>query len=172
MNLDLFETECRVPLLGVWDIGMTGCIVTNDSSGILSAFKTPHDEQGGVDLIAAKEILKPCEFVMIERQPPPFQSKRFKSSNIENSVFAQYKETYGLLVGMEKDFYAIRPHAWQKYLGFPSRIEIGDDVWKDFLHAQSLQRFPGRKIPKYQADAFLMMDCLRRIWPLPRTEWP
>lgn len=160
-----------MPILAAIDVGMNGAIVRNGPSGALEAHKMPADATGGVDLPRCGEILSGADCVILERQSSGGFHGHTRTS--DNSAFAQYKELYGFLTGAQIPFYCIRPQAWQKFLGFPTAKSVGKDVWKDFLHAQAIQRFPGqKKLPKYAADSYLLYEVLRQLWAMDRSKWP
>lgn len=163
---------CETPILAAIDPGSTGAIVYNAPNGSVQFIKMPQSDQKGIDLYTIGEALRGCNLVLIEQESSGGFHGHTRVS--DNSCFAQYKELYGFMVGREIPFYTMRPQVWQKFLGFPKKKEIeGEDgIWKDFLWDQSRQRFPGVKIPKYSADAFLIYDVLRKLWPVPREDWP
>jgi len=169
MNLDSFIEECRVPLLAAVDCGMTGAIVMNDSSGIVSAFKMPVVGKG-IDLYAIAELLKGRDLVLMEK--PPMGGFAGKTRMTENTCFNQFKELYGLFCGAQIPFHCVSPKAWQSYLELPKKKEVGDDVWKQFLMSQAVQRFPKQKVTLYASDAWLLYDVARKIWPIPKNLWP
>lgn len=159
-----------MPLLASIDPGSSGALVKNDLDGNLSYIKTPNDGSG-TDLLAVRDFLQGCDMVIMEQVPLGGFAGHTRLS--ENSCHSQYKELYGLLTGAGIPFYTVRPQAWQKYLNFPKKGKTPDKEWKAFLHDQSLSKFPTvKKIPLYSADAFLLYEVLRKLWPLDRSFWP
>lgn len=169
LELDAFAQECRVPILVGIDCGMTGAIIKNGPDGQIEQFKMPVQDNG-VDLLRVIAILKGSDLVIIEK--PPMGGFQGRTRLTENSCFSQYKELYGLMVGIGVPFHAIKPQDWQRYLGFPTSGKVGKEVWKQFLQTQAIQRFPGRKVPLYAADAYLLFDIARKLYPIPPDQWP
>lgn len=167
---NMFEWECRIPILASIDCGMSGAIIRNDDQGNLHCHKMPTQDKG-IDLYAIADILRGADMVIMEK--PPMGGFTGHTSRTENSCHNQYKELYGLCAGIQVPFYTITPQQWQNYLGFPKKRTVGDDkVWKRFLQDQAIQRFPKQKVTLYAGDAFLLYDVLRKLYPIDRQLWP
>lgn len=161
---------CSTPILGAIDCGSSGALVKNDCHGDVTHIKMPSDSSG-TDLLRVVEYLKGCEMVIMEHPPLGGFSGHTRMS--ENGCFQQYKELYGLLTGAGIPFYTIRPKAWQKLLNFPAKKDVGDDVWKSFLHDQAIGRHPTvAKLPLYAADAYLLHKVICMLYAKPKEQWP
>lgn len=170
MNHQEMIPGTEMVLLGAIDPGSAGAIVRNNSAGMLEHIKMPQGESG-TDLLAISSYLEGCSMVIMEH--PPLGGFSGHTSMSENGCFQQYKEIYGLLTGAKIPFYTIRPKAWQKFLNFPAKKTLGDDVWKDFLHSQAIMRCPSvKKLPLYAADGYLLHRVLTMLYPTKRDQWP
>jgi hypothetical protein len=193
MNLELFESECRVPILAAIDPGKTGYIIKNDREGHLEAHTMPLDDSNGLDLLGCGEILKGCDLVFMEHPPMNMPG----SALTEQGCFSQYMQLYGFLTGIGVAFHTTRPEPWQEYLGLPKKSMVTASIynkkehsnlpekekeklkrqatktWKSFFLDQAKMRFPKQKdIHINASEAFLMYDALRRFYPLNPEQWP
>ena len=158
--------DTEVPILAGIDCGESGAIAKNRPDGSIELFKTPEN------LTDYRDILKDCDLIVIERIVPMGVVGNRQVRITDNSVYSQYKELYGYIQGLGLNVHPVVPRSWMKFLGLPKKSKIPEQMWKDFLHSYCLQIFPGRRIPKYQADAMLLFHVARLIHPMERSKWP
>lgn len=170
MNHQTLIPGCETPILAALDPGTNGCIVKNLPDGSLMAMKCPQRADGSMDLQRYREALQGVDMLIIEQQSSGGFHGHTRIS--DNSVFAQYRTLVGFFEGAGIPYYSCRPQAWMKILNFPTKKKVGEDQWKDFLHAQSLQRFPNVRIHKYQADSYLLYKVLTMLWGTDKITWP
>lgn len=90
-------------------------------------------------------------------------------SNPGSAMFV-FGQSYGALrmalVAAEIPFEAVRPQAWQKYLGIERAEEVGVTQWKNRLKSEAQRLFPDVKVIKKTADALLIAEYARRKWSI------
>lgn len=179
----------EVPIIASVDPGDAIVISAPDGSTIVR--KAPKTPEGCMDLAKYEEILSGASYILIERQLPR-QNEGARMT--ENDVYPCYRELYGFLRGLKLNVEPILPKAWQKILGFPSASTLIPErdgqflidgewqsldpkkdkkklqakryaVWKNFLHAEAIKRFPQvKRVNKYEADAYLLHKVATMIW--------
>lgn len=110
---------------------------------------------------------------MVFMEHPPLRTAG-KMNLTENCCWGQYMSLYGLLVGSDIPFHTITPKRWQKWLGLPSKksVELSGKDWKDFLWEKAQELYPGQKITKYSADAYLLLYILESVDHNNPDTWP
>lgn len=151
------------------DPGSSGAITLNWPT--LRHIKMPQ-ANSGTDLLAVRELLREADMVFMEHVPAGGFSGVTRKS--DNDCHSQMKELYGLMVGSDIPFHTITPKRWQKWLGLPSKksVELSGKDWKDFLWEKSQELYPGQKITKYSADAYLLLHILESVDHNNPDTWP
>lgn len=118
----------ETPLLAAIDPGISdGYLVRNLPDGSIEHYAMPVDKQDrGMDLHRVAQLLDGYDHVLMEH--PPLHTKG-KMHLTENSCHAQYKELYGLMMGLCYSgrlggFETIRPQDWQGALSFPKQTTL------------------------------------------------